>query len=248
MRITNFVFFAVLLGLLAITGCTKTQKGDINLRIKLKYGDQPFEMFKEFAYPVTKEPFSMTRLSFYISDMGITSGSNVSIIKDIDYLDLTNSFTAPVKNDGFEYKISGIPAGQYNNISFGIGVPKLLNAKTPSDFSSKEVLSSSAEYWASWKSYIFFRPEGKIYLNGSGGDLSYFALHLGGDDAYRSITLDKSFTILENETTNIDITFDVEKFFNGKSLYDIHDTQQIHALSQKPLINILADNVVTAFK
>ena len=77
---------------------------------------------------------------------------------------------------------------------------------------------------------------------------SPFALHLGSDDAFRNININKAVTINENGVTNLDIEIDMKKFFDSKTLYDIHDTQQIHSLHQLPLIAILADNLALAFK
>ena len=237
--------------LLGLASCMKTDKettGDLNLRFKIMYGDQPFEMFKEYNYPVTNDKFLMTRLSFFISNitLGLPSGS--INIKDIDYLNLTIAHTPPLSSNGFEYSIKAIKPGDYTSINFGIGVPVKSNAMEPKDFNSGSSLSSSAEYWSAWKSYIFFRPEGQISLEGNPIKETSFALHLGGDAAFRVIELDKSFTINPDQTTNVEIIIDLQKFFNGTSLYDIRSTQQIHSLSQMPLITQLADNLVTAFR
>ncbi len=230
------------------TDMNDNEMGDLNIRFKLKYGDQPFEMFKEYEYPVTKDTFLMSRLSFFISDISLVSGNVNTKIKDIDYLNLTASHTAPVAVEGLQYVVKGVKTGQYNSLDFGIGVPKNLNALAPKDFPSENILSSSAEYWSSWKSYIFFRPEGLISLGGKPLGETSFALHLGGDDAFRKISLTRNFEIVQGKETSIDVYIDIEKFFNGKSLYDISQTQQIHSLSQMPLISQLADNLVTAIR
>lgn len=242
------IFAMIFLGLASCSKMDKESSGDLNLRFKLMYGTQPFEMFKEYSYPVTNDPFLMTRLSFFISDITLRSSSGALNIKDIDYLNLTAAHTPPLPSNGFEYTIKGIKPGSYTSIDFGVGVPAASNAKAPKDFNSGSILSSAAEYWSSWKSYIFFRPEGQISLEGKPINETSFALHLGGDGAFRVIDLDKSFTINPDQTTNLDIIIDMQKFFNGTSLYDIRNTQQIHSLSQMPLITQLADNLVTAFR
>jgi hypothetical protein len=236
---------------LTMASCGKIEvekTGDINLRFKLMYGDQPFEMFKEYNYPVTNDKFLMTRLSFFISNITLTSSSGNLTLKDIDYLNLTAAHTAPLPSNGFEYSIEGLKTGDFTAIEFGVGVPAASNAKAPKDFSSGNILSSAAEYWSAWKSYIFFRPEGQISLEGKLISETGFALHLGGDDAFRLINLEKNIQIIANQKTNVDIIIDMQKFFNGKSLYDIRSTQQIHSLDQKPLITQLANNLATAFR
>ena len=251
----NFSKLVVLMFLtslmLTIVSCGKMEMektGDINLRFKIMYGDQPFEMFKEYNYPVTNDKFLMTRLSFFISDITLKSSTGNLTLKEIDYLNLTAAHTAPLPANGFEYTVKGLKPGNFTSIEFGVGVPKVSNAKAPKDFNSGNILSSAAEYWSAWKSYIFFRPEGQISLEGKPIGETSFALHLGGDDAFRLINLEKNIQISAGEKTNVDIIIDMQKFYNGKSLYDIRSTQQIHSLDQKPLIAQLADNMATAFR
>lgn len=242
---------AFLLSIILLS-CDKTSMdktgGDIVFRFKLLYGDQPLEMFKTYEYPVSKEKFQMTRLSFYISDLTIRSGNGDFNLKDIDYLNLTNSHTAPVSPQGLEYTFKGVRAGVYNSFDFGLGVPKTLNAMAPKDFKAGHLLSSSAEYWSSWKSYIFFRPEGQIELNGKPMSETPFALHLGSDEAFRKISFSKPITVEEGKTSQVDVFIDIQKFFNGKKLYNIKGTQQIHSLDQMPLILELVDNLALAFR
>lgn len=249
MKSLKFFSIVALFGTILFSGCgEKEGTGDLNIRFKLKYGEQPLEMFKEYNYPVSNEKLFFTRLSFFISDITLRSSDGDFNLKDIDYLDLTQSHTDPIAPNGLEYKLSGILARNYKSLDFGIGVPKASNALQPKDFKAGHILSSSAEYWTSWKSYIFFRPEGLIALDGQTKPETSFALHLGADEAYRSFSINKSISISENGMTNLDIEIDMEKFFNGKTLYDIHDTQQIHSLFQVPIMITLADNLEVAIK
>lgn len=250
MKIKIFISLFIVIGLLS--SCEKkpmeASGGDINFRFKLTYGDQPFEMFKTYDYPVIKEKFQMTRLSFYISDLTIRSINGDINVKDIDYLNLTVSHTSPLPANGYEYVIKGVKPGSYTSFDFGVGVPKALNALAPKDFKAGHILSTAAEYWSSWKSYIFFRPEGQISINGKPMSETPFALHLGADEAFRKISFAKPIIVTEGNVTNVDIMLDIQKFFNGKKLYDIKTTQQIHSLEQMPLILQLTDNLEISFK
>ncbi|MFZ1749878.1 MAG: MbnP family protein [Saprospiraceae bacterium] len=247
--LNNYVICFLLITLML--SCHKDDSnsvGDLNLRFKLVYGDEPMEMFKEYPYPGTGDKFMMTRLSFYISDITVISKDGSFNLKDVDYLNLTAAHTAPVSPNGMEYKLQGILARDFDALSFSIGVNKISNALEPKDFKSGHILSSAAEYWSAWKSYIFFRPEGQITFNTDPNEKQSFALHLGGDEALRSFILSRPIKIIENASTDFDITIDIKKFFSGTNTYDIRSTQQIHSLNQKPLITILADNLATAVK
>lgn len=242
----TFVFF------LAIVGCEKETKsndtGSVNLRIKLKFGEEDFQMFKEYPYPDSNKPFYMSRLSFFMAKLRLESGSESIALSEIDYLNVTPEHTPPIKPFGFEKSFENVKVGDYNRLVFGVGVPADKNAKQPKDYPASDILSSTAEYWTSWKSYIFFRPEGQIALGNQSTPEDNFTLHLGGDEAYREIKMDKPIKIQAGQTTNVDLVFDVAKFFKGKSLYNIESVQSIHSLNQKSLIEILADNLPVAFR
>ncbi|KXK38043.1 MAG: hypothetical protein J5I52_07740 [Saprospiraceae bacterium] len=246
MNIKNGLFL-ILIVLFALS-CNRDddQPGDVNIRFHLVYGDQPLEMFKNLAYPANGEEFYFSRISFYLSDVTLKNGATSNTIKDIDYLNLTSAFTD--SSVGYDYKISNVPPGKYSKLEFGIGVPAALNAKQPSDFDPGNILSFNTEYWSSWQSYIFFKAEGTIQLNTPDGNNTDFALHLGADEALRTISLDKAVDVKSGQTAVVDVTIDMKKFFDGKQLYDIYDTQKIHSLHQLPLIKILMDNLAVSFK
>ena len=236
------------LGIIACHPEEKKGSGSLTIQWKLVYGNVPLEMFSQYAYPVTKDPLYFSRLSFFLSDLTATSGAGDFVLKEVDYLDLTAAHTAPVKVNGLEYSISNVPEGEYTGLTFGIGVPAAKNALRPIDYPAGSILSNSAEYWSSWKSYIFFRPEGRISLNGQPIDEADFALHLGADGTYRIISLAKPFIVSKNKETVVVITLDMERFFNSVHLHDMEANRQIHSLSQLPVMRNLADNLATAFK
>jgi hypothetical protein len=246
-----FLFFALMGLFISCEDDSQTNsggdKGELNINFKLVYGDEPFQMFKNYTYPETGDVFFMSRVSFFVAEAKLKSATQQTDIKDIDYLNLTNAFTGNQPNKVFQYNIKNIDVGSYTNLQFGVGVPKSSNAKQPKDFAPGSTLSSSAEYWSSWKSYIFFRSEGLIGLNG--GPLEdEFALHIGADDGYVNFDLAKNIVISKDQTTDVEVVLDMKKFFSGKQLYDIRTTQQIHSLSQLPLIKILAANLASAIK
>jgi hypothetical protein len=121
-----------------------------------------------------------------------------------------------------------------------------MNAKAPKDFPSDNVLSSTANYWSAWKSYIFTRTEGKFDADGNGSLENSFALHAGGDEAFITFTGEKNFTVREGQKVRIELEIDMEKYFNGKSYYDIKANPSIHSLEHKPLITLLRENLGSA--
>ncbi|MBK9150763.1 MAG: hypothetical protein IPM26_07075 [Saprospiraceae bacterium] len=226
-------------------GCKKDNPGELILRFRLKYGNQDLKMFENYKYPMTNENINFSRIAFYISDIGISKNIETSKLVDIDYIDFTIDHTAPNGKGYYEYKIRKVDPGKYDKVNFGIGVPADMNAKEPKDFPASNVLSTPADYWTAWKSYIFMRNEGRIDLDGDGSTESPFALHLGGNEAYIPVEIRRTFSIAENQSTILDIQIDMQKLFNGKSLYNIREARQLHSLSQMPFIMQLVENMKT---
>lgn len=238
------VLFPILMSFLLMSCGDDKKTGNIDMVFYLTYKGEPLVMFDTFQYPVTNKNITFTRFAAYLSGVSFIKKDGAEVDKlDIDYLDMTNAHNKQNASKGFTYAFKEVDEGDYNSLRFSFGVPAELNAKAPKDFPSDNVLSSSANYWSSWKSYIFTRTEGKMDSDGNGSLENTFALHAGGDEAFITFTGEKNFTIREGQTTRIELEIDMEKYFNGTSLYDIDANPSIHSLEHKPLINILRENL-----
>lgn len=243
---TRVLFF--LLTISFFLSCNDDKKtGNIDMVFYLTYKGEPLVMFDTVKYPVTNQDISFTRFAAYLSDVSFIKKDGAEIDKlDIDFLDMTNAHSAQNASKGYTYSFKNVEEGDYNSFRFSFGVPAEMNAKAPKDFPSDNVLSSSANYWSAWKSYIFTRTEGKFDSDNNGSLENTFALHAGGDEAFITFTGEKSFSVREGQTARIELEIDMEKYFNGKTLYDINANPSIHSLEHKPLIVILRENLGTA--
>lgn len=221
-------------------------KGDLTIRFQLTYDGKPLEMFKNYAYPTTGDSLFFSRVSFYLSNLSLNAPGHDHFLKDIDYLNVTASHVGALAKDGYSYKFKDVPVHAYDKLVFDIGVPSGDNAKNPNDFPSTSPLSFVAEYWSAWKSYIFFRPEGKIAKAGSLVPDQNFALHLGGDSANTSFFLAKSIDFKADVENIVDVKIDMAKFFSSTTTYDIRANRQIHSPNQEPLVVALAKNLEKA--
>ncbi len=202
------------------SNCTTTDKNMGNtaqLNFTANYSGQPLVMLQPVTYQ--SKPLKFTRSAFYLSNTRLikTDGSEVNVLPtsfvDLSFSDI-NAAAA-----GQNLTLKNIPSGEYKGLRFGIGVGSGENAKTPADFGGDNPLSETAEYWSSWRSYIFSKTEGQFSSNNG---VVYFAYHTGADRFYREVTLNKNFSIndsnqklavqfdvnkiLENATENVDIT------------------------------------------
>lgn len=243
----TFLFIVVLLSFFS---CDKDKtKGNLEMVFYLQYGDRPLEMLDTFIFPISGQKISFTRYAAYLSEVELIKNDGTgNPIQDIAYLDMTNAHVGNNAVNGYSLIIKDIEPGSFKGIQFGFGVPADLNSKAPNEYPSSHVLSSSANYWTSWKSYIFTRTEGKIDQDNDGSLEDTFTLHCGGDNAYFSFAGSKNFQITEGETTKIEIILDMEKYFNGNTLYDISGFPALHSLEHIPAMNILRDNLSVALR
>ncbi len=235
--------------LFTVCGCCDNeesgQTGDLNLSINLIYDNEPLVMFQDYQYPDGRT-INFSKFSMYTSD--VTLGTN--IVSDIAFHNLTNSHVdLSSATEGYDWTINEIEPNSYANLSFGLGVNETQNAKDPGVFESGHPLAKPAEHWFSWSSFIFLKLEANMDSNGDGVKDLPISLHLGADDAYRIISLDKNIEIKADEATESNITIDIFKFLGGsESTYDVDANPQIHSLEQKDAVVELASNLIESIK
>jgi hypothetical protein len=235
--IYGFLFF-----ILINTACNKDETVDVSLRFNLFYDGSPLVMFQEYAYPDGKA-FQFTRVSFFISDLRLDTDQGEVVIKEVDFINLTQSHSDPASaQEGFLYYTGSVPASSINRLSFNVGLTPEQNQTVPADYASGHPLARPGEYWLAWDSYIFAKIEGWVDLDGDGQVESGVALHLGSDAVQQKMAFD-----LESGTENIQLDLELKTTFEQDSIYDIETTPQIHTLSQLPYALELAQNLGKSF-
>lgn len=227
-------------------GCNSDEdlkEGTLALNFTLSYGDQPMKMYQNYIYPNPEVAIQFSRVSFFLNTLSVRDATKSTQVQDIDYINLTNAYIDPVQGKGQIFEIKKVPTGTYNGMTFNIGLPAALNDKSPIDFGADHVLSSNAEYWTSWESYIFFKCEGLIADQTDPTPSIPLALHLGANFALLPVTLDKPFEIVGGKTTTVNINIDLKRFFGDNKIYDIYSNPQLHSLSQQPYIEELVKNL-----
>jgi hypothetical protein len=210
--------------------------GNLVLNWRLSYDDSPLVFFTPYEYDNYEITF--TRFTTYISEL--TLGDRPTDDR-VFYATVGDSHVDVDQSaQGYSLPIAVAP-GTYEGLQIGLGVNPELNATRPSDWPSGHPLASSGEYWLSWTSYVFTKVEGTIDLDGDGISDRSFALHLGGDVAYQSISTEDTITIVEGEDTEIRIGLDIRDWFYGveNGPYNLIDEGSIHSTQHIPLIERL---------
>jgi len=228
---------------LILGSCTSENVDEININFKLSYGDEPLVMFEEVEYPDGRN-FEFTRFSFFISDVRLNDGTSSTLVKDVDYIDLTPSHaTIADAEAGYDYVITLEDIESFDKLEMNFGLTDAQNATRPEDYTSSSALSLSGEYWANWESYVYVKIEGRMDLDNDGIS-DGIALHLGSEVARRAITVNDL-----DSASDITLSIDVRKIFdNNGVIYDIDSTPRIHSLDQLDQTQLLMDNFVNSLE
>ena len=242
----NTIYLVLFSVLFTLMSCSKDPIADAEVRFRLRYEDKPLVTLEEVTYPDGKSLY-FSRVSLFIENFNLIGDESTTLI-DRDYFTLTDDHLSDAEAQMGTLIFKGELEQDDYTASFNIGVDAVNNAKVPADFTSDNVLSNPAEYWPGWNSYIFAKFEGFIDLDGDGDEETGFALHLGADDAYRSISINRSMKLSEdNPALFIDIQLE-KLFMNNGVMYDISANPQIHSREQNPIVIMLSDNMVTCFE
>jgi len=219
------------------------ETGTIDLNIKLQYNGEPLVMFEPYSYPDGRA-VDFTRCSFYTSEMQLDE----TTINEVEFHNLTNSHSTPeLASQGYNWTINDVLPGDYNNLSFNIGVPEVQNNMAPGDFPSGHPLAKPAENWFSWQSYIFLKVEGDIDFDSDEDLETKVALHTGSNEALRRIDLEYPIQVLKGETTEVNLVFDIYQLFNGtERIFPIEENPQIHSLDQLEAVKELSNNLTNS--
>jgi len=232
--------FSLLTLVVFLFSCGDDTSENIDINIQLTYGEEPLVFFTDLDYP-DGTAIQVSNFSFYVSDLTAKDGSASLVLTDVDFWDFDDSnLNLESASDGKTFTYSNTELADIDGLSFNIGLTPDQNASVPSDYSSDNPLSMSAEYWLSWESYIFIKIEGFYDSDNDVVPDSGFNLHLGSDAVMRAIDFNNLSTT--NNTVNLKIDL-LSVFEQNNELYDLLGTPRIHSLDQINDAMFLANNL-----
>ncbi|MEZ4987178.1 MAG: MbnP family protein [Saprospiraceae bacterium] len=179
------------------------------MNFKATYQDQPLVMLSQtYAYP-DGSPLKFQLFNYYVSDItllkeGETEGHLLAEVTLNDYSDM---FTTEAASRGISYTYKEIPAAKYNRIKLGLGLAPDLNATQPGDYQAGHPLTEN--YWSWALGYVFAKIEANADVNRDGQFDNGLTYHMGKDELYKVITLDKPIVISDNNTPVVTFSVDV---------------------------------------
>lgn len=228
----------------------ENEKGAVKLNFKALYDGEPLVMLDQvYTYP-DGTPVKIQLFNFYMSDIslkktGETTGVQISEVAVIDYGDVYDVATAEAGIDLVSEQ--NITAGTYNQIEMGLGLSPALNATQPGDYSAGHPLTDNFWSWA--KGYVFAKIEATADLDGDGMFTDKLTYHIGEDELYTLLTLDKSIVVEEGGTSDVTIIVDLYDVFqkNGEFVDISDDDNTQDHTNDETLYRFLWTNLTTAF-
>lgn len=256
---SKLAFLALVIGFVA---CKKkhdhdpapnpNMKGSIEFEFEHFVGTQAFSFGTSYTNPATGESFTPSMLRYFISNIELKTSAGVSYVvpQEQSYFLIDHE-----KPETLKFVINDIPEGDYNEVSFIIGVDSLRNTKPTSERTGNLDIAGVAQgmYW-SWNSgYIFVKFEGTSpQSTATDGKFRY---HIGGFGGYSSPTIncirkktinfgmDKA-KVRNGKTPTLHFAVDLLKFFNGTTQLKIANN---HTVMFNPFAVNIANNYVEMF-
>lgn len=233
-----------------------TGSGSIMLEFDNVVGDLQMQLdsSKNTFTNSSGEKFSLTQFNYYISNIRFkkSDGSEYVVPQD-------SSYFLVLENDpeSQEVNIPNIPFGDYQSVTFTIGIDSLRSTAESSKKTgvlSPDYAIENGMYWNSYEAYIFFKADG--FSPASPDSIgNTFQYHVGGYGGQNSATLnniktitlqlpDGGATVRSNISPEVHMLVDCLKLFSGTNTIRIADSyKEINsALGPK-----LADNYKSMF-
>ncbi len=254
------LFYILIFSSLFMASCQKAKesvpapflpgdKGSLILEFDAVVGARNLQLNTSTYKNPKGENFTVSKLEYYISNISLknSQGEVYVVPQDSCYFLVKES-----DKESQLLKINNVPAGDYTEVSFIVGVDSLRNTM---DISRRTGALDVANgmYW-SWNSgYIFFKIEGTSpeVPSEKGGKYRY---HIGGFGGYQSKTINcirtvklplgnEKATVRKNISPQVHITVDILKFF-GQNL-SIKERPEVMFSPYAPSI---ADNFPSMFE
>lgn len=219
---------------LALTSCSKEEEmgcwppldvpGDsanVIMIFNATTNGQPLELLKNFKDPLGRT-MQVELLKFYVSNVFVSFNGASTLLKKAALVILVDPNVTDTTKKHNEIALK-IPYGNYDRITFSVGLDVVQNAGDPTKYPSAHPLSINQNtYWDAWGKYKFFMIEGKGDWDGDGTLTNIYGYHTGFDECYRSISFEKMLTLdATNSNETLNVNFEVNDVFFGKDTLDM---------------------------
>ncbi|WP_026462878.1 MbnP family protein [Adhaeribacter aquaticus] len=251
MKFTQYFYLVSLFISISFTSCKKdpeepTGTGSLSLEFENVVGNEPLVLVGETRQGPTyrnanQDAFQVTTFRYYISNLILTK-TNGQEFKQPESYYLVDHSQAVSRH----ITIPNIPTGEYNKITFTIGVDSARNTSG----AQTGALDPANEMFWSWNTgYIFLKMEGTSPQSTTNGNLVF---HIGGfkkpNNTIRTVspTLHgEKITIKTSKTPDVHLKVDLLEMFQGPTNIKF---SELNTAMGGPKAVTIADNYTAMFK
>ena len=224
---------------------------DLKISFINTFNNEPLSFGKTYITPLG-DTVSFTTLNYFISNIKLVNqaGGVYTVPQDSSYHLLKHSDAG-----GQSIILNNVPAGEYKELIFTVGVDSLRNTLDVSRRTGALDVGTAARgmYWVWNSGYIFFKLEGKR-VSAVDSLNKYFRYHIGGYGGYdkktinnikiKTITLQNVY-IKNGQNATISIQVAIDRFFNSITPIKVLEHPSVMWGQFSVLI---ADNYATIFE
>ena len=190
-------------------------EGNVEIKFDHVWGPMqtPFALEQQFLHPATGDSLTFTKLAYYISNIQLhnVNGDVWAEPESYHIVDFDNA------HHGTEVKmeIEGVPAGDYNRITYTIGVDSTRNV---SGAQEGALDPANGMFWSWTTGYIFVKAEGQTPHTTMGT----FTYHLGGFSGANNAIRENShgfdgalLGVAPNAKPSIHLVINAARFWHG---------------------------------
>jgi hypothetical protein len=210
---------AIALLLLVFTGChkDKTQStGTLWLHIHTNIDTNEVDAYGNVYPDANGRKMSLSLAQFYVSGVSVLGSNGTWTTVDGAYILKTL--------DNEEYFVGKVPAGNYTDIKFNVGLDATANATTPSSHSTSTGADSVLAHTDMWygstsQGYIFMNVQGTVDIGNTGTPNTAFSYKIGSNALLKTVTMpSQAFTVSPNQVQYVHIICDYSKILDGVDL------------------------------
>jgi len=226
---------------IATTDLTASEPGAINLTFDSQVAGEPFTL--DQTYTINGESITINQLRYWVSNIVLINEAGEAVALPESYFLIEETGTISIQDGAYEYPatqresiaLSGIPAGEYTDIQFSIGIDSQYNDNLSLQAGELSQLNGMTNIsWMWHTSYIFASVKGML------NNATELTLETGLNSSYRTLTIPFSEAISVNGSTNNTVTIasEITGMLEG---IDFAETPIIGA-STPEAMTVMADN------
>lgn len=240
------VLFLSICALFLLNSCDKDIKETAAVRVELKTvaNGSTIGINQTINHPAGY-PYRISDFKIYLSYIRLEDQyGNVNEISIDNYSGSEKQvfLYALGKNETFKGQVR---LGTYKKIVFGLGLDPATNNLNPNQFPAEHPLSRNQDMYWDMTKYRFMVFEGFADTNSVGTFNHVFTYHIGGDQFFKEVTVNKEITVKDvNKTYTLPLELDINKLFNAegevidiRSFFSFHSTGIDEELGQKMMNN-----------